>query len=319
MKQLNGDYMIPVDYIIKNDAKGFFSLEEKKKILSLLQPYDGENFGTWFSIYIPTLELQDTRYPIPTPRKTNTEKKLTVSEMVHNSENPGGGSPFGDPIAVLPPEDLPPSVESLPGYIIDRWGNFHFKANITEEDALHNDVWIFGFQEILCEEASRISDLDLADPYTGIQSVRMPGEMERAGFMQVINGQLNNIRHWVRGKLSMRMVILNQFGNVISDVRYGRTRRWRFKSEKWVNFDTQIGNWNTYTFGIVTYEQWSDVRGGEKGEFTISTPPANGLPGLSVKIPWTNDSNHLGTGIVQFADPKSRIYNSMSFMRFRRM
>jgi hypothetical protein len=38
MKQLNGDYMIPVDYIIKNDAKGFFSLEEKKKILSLLQP-----------------------------------------------------------------------------------------------------------------------------------------------------------------------------------------------------------------------------------------------------------------------------------------
>lgn len=211
MKQLNGDYMIPVDYIIKKDTKGFFSLEEKNKILGLLQPYDGENFGTWFSIYIPHLELKDTRYPIPTPKRIKTEKRLNEGQVVTNSEDPGNGSSFGDPIAVLPPENLPPSVESLPGYIIDRWGNFHFKANITEEDALHNDVWIFGFQEILCEEASRISDLDLADPYSGTQSVRMPGEMERAGFMQVMNGQLNNIRRWELGKLSMRLVILNQW------------------------------------------------------------------------------------------------------------
>ena len=42
------------------------------------------------------------------------------------------------------------------------------------------------------------------------------------------------------------------------------------------------------------------------------------MPGFSTTITKTNKSADLGKGMVQFSDPKSTIYNSMSFMNFRR-
>lgn len=108
-------------------------------------------------------------------------------------------------------------------------------------------------------------------------------------------------------------------GNVIFDVKFGKTRRWRFKNERWVNFDREVGNWNTYVFGFATYEQWIDVRSGNTVNHSVSHPAQNGLPALNTSFSITARSHPLGTGIVQFTDPKSRIYNSMSFMRFKRM
>lgn len=89
-------------------------------------------------------------------------------------------------------------------------------------------------------------------------------------------------------------------------------------SEKWVEFDKELGPWNVSLLGSVTYEKWLEVNSGATVTSTISVPPSNGLPGYSTTFSRTIHSRDLGLGIVQFTDPKSTIYTSMSYSNFRR-
>ncbi|HMP92587.1 MAG TPA: hypothetical protein PKD90_06935 [Phnomibacter sp.] len=315
LEQRNGDYMVAISKLLELSNNRFFTKDEEDLCKRYLKPFEGANQGELFSIYIPSLEKFDKRYPLPSPQ--NPWSKSSTAPIAQHNEN-------GTTAIITEEEYIDPSYGSgngtgvYPGYVIDPFGNLSYVQDIDEPYSWHNDVWIFGFQEVLSPEAERIADLDLADPVSGINQNRAPGEIERAGFFQVMEGQLGNLKPWVTGKIPMRMIVISGLGTVITDKTFGKLRRWRFMSEKWVDYDVTVGAWHLNTFGNYTLEKWIVVRGGSTTSSTISQPSVNGGPAFSTTVTTTTSSNDLGIGLVQFTDAKSTVYNSMSYSRFKR-
>jgi hypothetical protein len=316
MLQKNGDYMVPVKEVTIGPASKFFKANELETIKTIVHKFD--NSESQLSIYIPSLELGDTRYPEPTPQDYLQSKESNILYQNGTTPTEGNNNDPGVPVGVIIDDPNAPLLPSYPGFVIDPDGNLAYYQEVTEEMAWHNDVWIMGYQEVLSPESERISDLDLADPYSGIHPSRVNGEMERVGYIRVTNGNLGRIEPWVKGKLEMQIIVFNEAGREILNQKFGKTRRWRFMSEKWVEYDKELGAWNIPNIGNVTYEKWIEENSGDEITYTISTPAQNGFPSTSVSYKRKEYSNDLGIGMVQFTDPKSTIYNSISYINFRR-
>ncbi len=218
---------------------------------------------------------------------------------------------------------------SVPGYKLSANGELIFERMVTEEYAWENDVYVIGAAEDTLEKINLDSDKQNKDFEVtwGENSKanfisRINGRQELGGRIQVVSN-LNEIEHWLSGKLEFRLIISGVqggAGTVIRDIPFPKVKRKHFKDKKWYDYNVFLFNWNLSNLGDYNVEKWMERDGGSNTEVSISipgsafkpatstTPAQPAFPGTTVKVSSKRDDDDLGSSIVQFSDNITQIY-----------
>lgn len=224
---------------------------------------------------------------------------------------------------------------SVPGYKLSTENKLVFDRMVTEEDAWKNDVYVVGPEENVeyvrdpCVEQI-LKDGDVislpCDDWGGSgggggstsSNIRKDGRAEYGGRVQVVTN-LNDIEHWINGKLEFRMVVAgvkNNAATVINDIPFPKRRRKNFKNRKWYDYNQFLFNWNKSNLGNFNVEKWIERDGGSSTTVSISVKPKD-APAVSLSVTVKSEDQDLGQSIVQFTDPLTTVYG-LGMVNFKR-
>jgi len=308
LKQKDGDYDIYIDDIV-NKQKNNLNLGNSVSILEQLSSkIKSEPDGLRPLVFYPKAETLEEKIAF---KSFSAKNDLQEPVVVYRG-------PYNDDY-------------SAPGFTLGTNDELVFDRMVTEEDAWANDVYVVGPEENVpfivdnCNEQQKnfpVIDYNCGGGGSGgggsSTTTRVDGRTEHGGIVQVLD--MNAIEHWTAGKFEFRIIVAGLQGSistVIRDVKYPKRARRNFRNHKWYDYGTFLFNWNTSNLGQYNIEKWMELDGGRSSSTTITAPPQNGAPGVSVTIPSQSRDDDLGLSIVQFTDPLTTVYG-ISYMNFKR-
>ena len=287
LKQEQGEYNVYFSKIIKEYKDNPSYSGPIMELIILSNKIKSLNGGIEPLIFYPRAETIEDGNSVTINQKNSKTSKLAA-----------------DPIGVN--QDVFYPDNSSPGYILTFDGELIFYANIVENYAWENDVWVIGEEEVV-PNMSSFGDEILTSLVLGAPSSRFDGQAEYGGIVQVTD--LGAIEPWTAGKLEFSIIVRGINGIELKK-DFDKRKRSHFRGGKWYDYGYFIGNWNNTAFGNLMVEKWMELDGGNSASVTLTIPPA--VPGgitTSVTIPSKNRDDDLGQSIVQFTDSMDQIYN----------
>lgn len=207
---------------------------------------------------------------------------------------------------------------TCPGYTLND-DNLIYEGDIDEAYAWENHILVIGDSEFTVPElVAEDPSFEGGSPPANQSFPRTEGRAEYGGLIQVTD--LNEIEHWVSGKLEMRIIVVNPSGTVIKDKEFPKRKRSNFKNNRWYDYNEFIANWNTPNIGNYMIEGWIEVDGGGSTSITQSfpaPPDCDGCPSTTFTYNLGSMDDDLGKSIVQFSDNVGQVYG-ISHANFKR-
>jgi hypothetical protein len=241
------------------------------------------------------------------PRAETIEEKSTLNGGGRSSQY----SQAQPPVGVI---DDGSGSSTPPGYTVDYNGTLVFYANITEDYAWENDVWVVGQQELLSSE-NMVPAPESLPP----DAARINGEIEN--FFVVKVSDLGAIEPWILGKIEFRVDVYSASGGVIKDkFKPGKIKRKYLRNNQIYDGNYFLCNWNTSTVGQFMIEGWVEEDGGTT-QTTITQnfpapPSCPTCPSVNVTTTIKGYDDDLGRTMIQFTDEKSQWY-PISYMSIK--